>query len=194
VDTGRGWLGIAESIPFCQLRALRVGEVGDIRQGQDLELPHVRRIELAVPNHFERDTGFHQRVVKPGRVVRCGPLGGYQPDASQRALVAQILLVLPVPDVQVLDGFEPAVVERLGIELDDPGAETLSDAIHGPQPDLIRVLGGVLPTVRLLESDTANTDDWLGAVGRAGLLCIPAVLPRQLESGAALPIRKENRH
>ena len=56
-----------------QLCALRVGQVGDIRQGQDLELPHVRRVELAVQDHFEGDPGFHQCVVEPGRVVLRGP-------------------------------------------------------------------------------------------------------------------------
>src|ERR1019366_4248723 len=178
-----------------QLGALRIGEVGDIRQGQDSELLHVRRVELAVPNYLEGDTGFHQRVIEPGRVVLRGPRcrRGDQPDARQRALVAQILLILPVPDVKVLDGLEPAAVERLGIELDHPGAKALSDAIHGPQPDLVGVLGGILPAVSLLESDAEYTHDRLRAGGRAGLLRIPAVLPGQLELGAALPVRKQNR-
>ena len=56
-----------------QLRALRVAQVGDIRQRQNLELLQVRRVELAVRNHFERDAAFHQGMVEPGRVVRRGP-------------------------------------------------------------------------------------------------------------------------
>src|ERR1035438_2473559 len=179
-----------------QLRALRVAEVGDIGQGQDFELLQVRRVELIVGNHFEGNPAFHQGVVEPRGVVRRGPplLGGHEPDASQRPLVAEILLVLPVPDVKVLDGLEPALIERLGIELDYPGPEALGDAIHGPQPHLIGVLAGVLPAVSRLVSDAEYAHDGLGDGDRAGILGILAVLPGQLEFGAALPVRKENRH
>ena len=75
-----------------QLRALRIAQVGDIGQRQNLELPQVLRVQLAVRNHFERDAAFHQGMIEPGGVVGHGPRRRHQSDTRERPLIAQIAL------------------------------------------------------------------------------------------------------
>ena len=99
-----------------------------------------------------------------------------------------------MPDEEILHRLEPALVERLGIELDDPRAKALRDAVHREDPDLVRILHGIHPPVRRTHRDTEQTHDRLHAEGGAGVLRGLAILPGRKVGRAILPVREVNRN
>ena len=158
-----------------ELAALRLRQGSDVRQDECPVTANVRSVEQLVVHHVERDARLDQRMVEAQRVILDpglravatvagrGLLRVHHRHARQRLLVAEIPLVAPVPDVDVLDGFHPACVHDLAVELGEPWPEIVGDAVDGPQPYLFAVLHRVLPAVGLLDAHAEDAADGLAA-------------------------------
>src|SRR5215470_11259273 len=102
--------------------------------------------------HVEWYAGFNKRLVKPERVIfdsgsrllaavkRGGLLRIDHRHAGERPFVPQIALVFVMPSVEVLDDFEPAMINHLAVELREPGPKIMGDPVNHPEPDLVAAL------------------------------------------------------
>src|SRR5262249_35594714 len=123
--------------------------------------------------HVEWRARFHERLVKPERVIfnpgsrllaavkRGGLLRIDHRHAGKRPFVPQIALVLVMPSVEVLNHFEPSVINHLAVEFRKPGPEIMRNPVNHPEPDLVAALDGVFPAVRLFHSNAEDADDSL---------------------------------
>src|SRR5262245_42509347 len=98
-----------------------------------------------------------------------------------------------MPSVQVLNHFEPAVINHLAVELCEPGPEIMSNPVNHPEPDLVAALDGVFPAVRLFHADAEDADDGLAAQRRAVFLTVLAIRPGRHKAAPRLAIREERR-
>src|SRR5207253_565623 len=98
--------------------------------------------------------------------------------SRQRIDIAQILLIRVVPVVDVLHNWQPALINRLRVELGEPETQALGCAIRHPHPDFIATLDGVLPPVRFFQSDAEDTGNRFASQRSSILLAVLAVRPR----------------
>ena len=151
-------------------------------------------------DHLERHPCLDERVIHAEHVIRrpialCHAgvpgrrlLREQQRDAGQRHLVAQIALVLGVPQVDALDDGEPATVVQRAGELREPGAHAVGGSLGDPEPDLGLALHRVLPPIRLLEAHAEDPAHGPPPHHGAVLLAVTAVRPGRRHAAARLRI------
>ena len=110
---------------------------------------------------------------------------------GQVFLIAQELFVLPMPLENAGDDGHPAFVEGLGVELGEPGAQALRDAVMGPPADLGAGLHGVFPAVRFFDPDAEDSADRLTPEGGPVLFAVFPIRPRRQSTTAGLLVGKE---
>ena len=108
--------------------------------------------------------------------------------ARQVFLVPQILFVLPMPIENVTDHRHPTFIQRLGVELGEPGPQPVGNAVVCPKADLSIGLHRIFPTVRFFNTDAKNASNRLAAHRGTIFLSVLAVGPRGHGSTARLLI------
>src|ERR1019366_3513709 len=103
------------------------------------------------------------------------------------------MLILVCPEIDVVDGFEPALVVKRGGELGEPWPHAIGDGVERPDADLGAAGDAVLPAVLFFEADAEEADDWLVAHGGAIFLGGFADEPGRGETVACLTIGGEHR-
>src|SRR5262245_39853244 len=98
-----------------------------------------------------------------------------------------------MPSVQVLDHFEPAVINHFAVELREPGPEIMRDPVNHPEPNLVAALDGIFPTVRLFNAYAEDACDGLAAQRRAVFLAVFAIRPGKRQPAPGLAIGEERR-
>src|SRR5215475_924783 len=98
-----------------------------------------------------------------------------------------------MPSVQVLNHFEPAVINHLAVEFREPGPEIMRDPVNHPEPYLVAALDGVFPAVRLFHTNAENADDGLATQRRAVFLPVLAIRPGRHKAAPRLAVREERR-
>src|SRR5262245_23800035 len=163
----------------------------------------MRRIEQAVMRHVEWYARLHERLVKPERVIfnpgscllaavkRGGLLRIDHGHAGERSFVTQIALVLVMPSVEVLNDFEPAVIDHLAVEFREPGPKIMGDSVNHPEPYFVAALDGIFPAVRLFDTYAENAGDGLAAQRRAVFLAVLAVHPGRHKAAPGLAVGEE---
>src|SRR5262245_45191278 len=98
-----------------------------------------------------------------------------------------------MPSVQVLNHFEPAVINHFAVELREPGPEIMGDPVNHPEPYFVAALDGVFPAVRLFHAHAEDAGDGLAAQRRAVFLAVLAIHPGRHKAAPRLAIREERR-
>src|SRR5262245_38273977 len=98
-----------------------------------------------IMRHVEWRARFHERLIKPERVIfnlgsrllaavkRGGLLRIDHRHAGERPFVPQIALVFVMPSIEVLNHFEPAMINHLAVELREPWPEIMGDPVNHPE-------------------------------------------------------------
>src|SRR5205809_1118842 len=121
--------------------------------------------------HLERDARLDQSMVEAERMildflrralasVKCGGLLAVdQGHAGKRLLISKVALRSVMPVVNLLHHLQPAVVVKSSRKLCEPRAQVVGDAVRYPDSDLRIALDGVLPSIRLFDSNAEDSDD-----------------------------------
>ena len=105
--------------------------------------------------------------------------------------VAKIALPFVVPDVQIFNDLQAALVMHLARDHVEPRTETIGNAVLHPEPRLRRALRRVQPPIRRNNSDVEDSSDRLVSQRSPILLGILSVGPDRHLARSALPIRKQ---
>ena len=182
---------------------MRVGQRGNVRQDQRLELVQVCGVEQTVVDHLEGDARLDERLIPAERVVFdfCagavaavkprGLLRIHQPCARERRLIAQILFPTRQPLINPFHRLEPAFVVQHAAEFREPRTQAIRDAIGHPEANLRFALHAVLPAIRFFEADAEDADDRFAAHGGAKFLPVFAIRPRRSQAAAGLAVGDE---
>src|SRR5581483_7968628 len=142
--------------------------------------------------------GFHESLVEAESMVlhlrtrllpaieHRGLLRINQAHTRQRSLVPQISLVPVMPAVHFLHCVQPATVDDLAVEFRKPGPQIVRDSVDHPEPDLVTILHGILPAIRLFKAHAEDAYDGFAAHGRAILFPVLPVGPRRHYSSSGL--------
>src|SRR6185295_6730927 len=103
------------------------------------------------------------------------------------------LLVLVMPGVELFHHRQPAAIDRLRIELGEPGPQSLRDSIGHPETNFIAALYGVLPPLRFLDPDTKDAAHRFAAHGGAELLAVFPVGPWRHNASPGLAVGEQSR-
>ena len=171
----RGFIGghdaTASLDEFTDLGTLLRRQRRDVGQDQGAKLFGVLTVEQMVVHHFERDSGFDERLIKAQcgivhgsdridpSIERGGLLGIDHAYAGQGFLVAEIILVGVMPLEDFFHHGKPALIVGLRVELGEGRTEILGYAVGHPEPDFVAALHGILPAILILQADAEDTRD-----------------------------------
>src|ERR1035437_4209708 len=158
-------------------------------------------VEQTVVHHFKGSARLDESLIPAKRIVfwlrgRAVPrslLRIDESDAGKRPAAGQVMLILFCPEIDVVDGFEPALIVKRGGEFGKPGAHAVGDGVECPDANLGVAGDAILPAVLFFEADAEETDDGLIAHGGAILLGGFADEPGRGETVACLTIGGEHR-
>ena len=151
--------------------ALSSRKGSSVSENQQLESIEPIGRQKRFVNELERHPRFNQRVIHAAHVIvraiafrdagmiRGGLLGVEQGNPRKGRFVSEITFVIVVPLVDTLDHGKPAPVVQHTGELRHPRAHPVRGAFRHPEPHFGFALHGVLPAIRLFESDAEDPAD-----------------------------------
>ena len=151
-------------------------------------------------HHFKGNARLNQRLIETqsrlldffagllSAVVQSALLRVDQAYARQRAEVPEVFFVGIVPGKDLFDDGQPAAVDGLGVEFDEPRAQPLRDAVGNPKANLVAVLHRVFPAMLVVDADVEHARDGFAAHGGAVFLAVLAVGPWSHDAAPALAI------